>query len=394
METTGRPKIRILYGIEAAEGGALKHVVYLALHLDRRLFDITVMLSTRRTDKVYAEMDKLRAAGVTVIELDMERTITPKKDLAALLSLYAHLGRHAYDVVHAHSSKAGVLFRVAAWLRRVPAVLYTPHCFYFQGRSGIVRAGYATIEKLMALVTDALVVSTNEKNSALQYRVATPRKLVNINNAIDFREYRFGEKHAVRRELGIAEGVVVVGAIGRLVEQKGWLTYIYAAREIVRDFPDVVFLIAGDGALRAELTHTIRALGLAGKVFITPHCDEIGRIYSAIDIFVSPSLWEGLPYVLLEAMWFKKPIVATDLGYGNLIVDQENGYLVAAEDYLLMAARIEQLLRNQALINRMGESGYSRVNAHFSFPAFVRAHEKLYQRMLRGHGAEMQASPH
>jgi glycosyltransferase involved in cell wall biosynthesis len=375
-------KIRILYGLEAAEGGALKHVAYLALHLDKRLFDITVILSTRRDRRVCSEMDRLRAAGVTVIDMPMERQVKPGKDLAALLTLYKHLGRCRYDVVHAHSSKAGVLFRIAAWLRGIPTVVYTPHCFYFQGQSGIRQGMYLAIEQLMGFLTDRIVVSNNEKNSAIRFRVAPPRKLVNINNAIDFSEYEPAEKSKVRRELGIADDAVVVGAIGRLVEQKDWLTYIYAARETLQAYPNAVFLLSGEGALRAKLTQTIQELGLAQQMIITPHYEEISKIYSAIDIFVSTSLWEGLPYVLLEAMWFKKPVIATDLGYGTMITDQQNGYLVGVKDYCMIADKIKGLLADKALRLRMGEKGNCLVKDHFPFRKFLQQHEGLYRKAV------------
>ena len=114
------------------------------------------------------------------------------------------------------------------------------------------------------------------------------------------------------------------------------------------------------------------------KVIITGHLEEISDIYSIIDIFVSTSLWEGLPYVILEAMWFKKPIIASDLGYEGVVYNNENGILVKLGDHHILAKTIINLLKDKALIKEMGEKGHLLINTHFRFESFIKQHEQLY----------------
>jgi hypothetical protein len=125
-------KCRLLYGLEASDGGSLKHLVYLIYNLDKNLFDITVILSDRRSNRIYGVIEKLKKAGVKVIVVPMERRISLFRDTVSFITIYRHIAGNRYDIVHAHSSKAGALFGLAAWLNRVPCIIYTPHCFYSQ----------------------------------------------------------------------------------------------------------------------------------------------------------------------------------------------------------------------------------------------------------------------
>jgi glycosyltransferase involved in cell wall biosynthesis len=378
-------KCRILYGLEAADGGSLKHLLYLVLKLDKALFDITVMLSEKRSLRVYQAIDKMQQAGAKVIVMPMERSISPWKDLKAMLSIYRHLRAVRYDVVHAHSSKAGVLFRIASRLAGVKRIIYTPHCFYFQSKTGLVRYGFAAIERIMSVFTHHMVVSNGERKGALRYRIANAAKFSNINNAINFDEYDTipinalpAERQRLRGQLGIRDGNIVVGAVGRLTRQKDWETYIYAAAETLKNYPGAIFLIVGEGELMDTLKLLINRLGLTEKVIITGYREDIPQVFSIIDIYVSTSLWEGLPYVILEALWFKKPVIATDLDYGEIIQDNQNGYLVSCRDYRLIAGKIGHLIRDEQLGKDMGKNGYLLAQKCLSFKTFVRKHEELY----------------
>ena len=372
-------QLRVLFGLEAADGGALKHLSYLVSSLDPDSFSVTVILSAKRSEKVSPEIIKMQDAGAAVLLLSMERQINLWKDAKSFLLIFFHLMNHRYDIVHAHSSKAGFLFRLAAWINRVPTIIYTPHCFYFQAKTGIKRTFFVWLEKLMGKITHHIIVSNTEKIWAINYHIVTPLKLKSINNAIDFNEYPLPSNgESAKPFLGLKDDLLVVGAIGRLVEQKDWLTYIYAAKEILQHFSNVAFLLVGEGVLLNDLKKKIKQLELEDKIIITGHSSEVSKIYSAIDIFVSTSLWEGLPYVLLEAMWFKKPIVATNLGYHNIIYDNENGFLVEVKDYKILAEKIQALIKNKAMSIEMGERGHHLVKSSFSFNEFVKKHEVLY----------------
>lgn len=374
-----KQKIRILYGLEAASGGALKHLTYLVMHLDKTQFEISVIISPHRADTRKTDIDKLKQSGARVIEIAMERSFNLLKDGQAICKVIRHLGKNKYDIIHAHSSKAGFVCRIAAWLTSRAQVIYTPHCFYFSGQTGRKKWLYSRVEKLLGKITAYIIVSDNEKEEALQHRIVPSEKVININNAINFDEYSLKKsRDSIKSQWGIPEQSVVIGTVGRLTRQKDLETFIYTAGEVVKSYKNAVFLIVGDGELKEELSDLICKHQLENKVIITGYHDEVSDVFNIMDVFVSTSLWEGIPYVILEAMWFKKPVVASDLGYNGLVYDKENGFLVKAGQYKDFAEIIKALLKNEGLRIEIGNKGHMLVNKKFDFESFIRGHENFY----------------
>ncbi len=378
-------KIKILYGLEAAGGGALKHLTYLSTKLDRNTFDITVVLSSSREEDISLEMEKMKVAGTRVLIFSICRGINPVKDLGSLFKLVVLLARERFDIVHAHSSKAGALFRVAAWICSVPKIYYTPHCFYFQGKKGMKKLVFVLLERMLSKITSMVIVSEGEHEQCIRHKAVSIEKLVNINNAIDFDEYRQDKENAkMKTNLGIPANTFVVGAIGRLTQQKDWETYVFMAVEVLKTHPDVRFLIIGEGELYGEIRKLIYKLGLERKVMLTGHVREIHKLYGIIDVYVNTSLWEGLPYVFLEAMKYGKPIVATDTGNGAAIVNGENGFISPVKDYCSIAERVVLLINDRQMVLKMGEKGVNRLTVKYSFERFIKQHERLYLKGISG----------
>ncbi len=376
-------RIKILYGLEAAGGGALKHVVYLATRLKSEIFDITVILSDSRDEDIAEQIKKMKDAGAKVRLVSMSRNINPFRDFVVFFKLVSLIRKEKFDIVHAHSSKAGALFRLAAFACRVQRIYYTPHCFYFQGKTGFPKACFVLLEKLLGIVTTGIVVSENEQRAAIRNKVVISPKLMNINNAIDFDEYnQKRETKHTKTALGIRPGTFIVGSVGRLVPQKDWETYVYAANEVLKFYPETVFLIVGEGELHTKIQKLIFQLNLEHKVLITGYVKEIYRIYGIMDIFVNTSLWEGLPYVFLEAMQYRKPVVATDTGNETLVIDKENGFICGQKDYQNIAKKIISLIRDQEMAVLMGENGNRTVHDKYSFKVFIQQHEQLYENSL------------
>lgn len=373
-------KIKLLYGLEAAGGGALKHLVYLVTRLNKELFTITVVLSNSRCENISDEISKIESAGVNVIFLPMANNINLLKDCTTIFKLLSILKRQQFDIVHAHSSKAGALFRIAARLCKIPVIIYTPHCFYFQGKTWLKRKVFVLIERFLASTTSVVIVSENEQKEVLNNRVFKPFKVKNINNAIDFNEYQLSKEIDNTRDiLGIPKNAFIIGAIGRLVSQKDWETYIYAASEVLKKHTEVVFLVVGEGELKNEIQKLIFKLGLDNKVILTGYVNEIHKIYGIIDIFVNTSLWEGLPYVFLEAMRYNKPIIATNTGNEKVIMNEESGFVSAVKDYRSIAEKIIILIENKQMAVRMGTIGMEKLTQKYSFEIFIQKHEELYK---------------
>ncbi len=372
-------KIKILFGLEAVGGGAIKHLVYLASRLDKQKFDIKVILSRSRGEDISSELQKLKLSGVDFSFLSMQREINLFNDLKNILLIYHFIKNKKFDIVHAHSSKAGAIFRIAARVAKVPSIYYTPHCFYFKGKSGIVKKCFVLIERLLARITTGIIVSENERLDIIKNRVAKPAKIININNAIDFNEYNHNvENLNIKGKYGIKKDQFVIGAIGRLSKQKDWDTYLLAAKQVLKTHPKTVFLIVGSGELYDDIKMKIQNQNLIGKVILTNYVKQINEIYEIIDVFVNTSLWEGLPYVILEAMSYKKPIILTNTGNNKIVTHNENGFVTPKKDYKSIAAYIKHLMENKYLNSQMGELSFQKLNRNFSFELFIKHHESLY----------------
>lgn len=377
-------KIKILYGLEAAGGGALKHLVYLATRLSEKYFDITVILSNKRGENIDCEITKLINANIQVIIMPIKRQIH-LSDVKVLCKLVSVMGKGKYDIVHAHSSKAGGLFRIAALLTNISNIYYTPHCFYFQSKAGLTKKFFIFLEKILGFATTGIIVSESEQKALIKHKIINPNKVLNINNAIDFDEYQHStEIFEIKRKYGLTKESIVVGAIGRLTYQKDLETFIYAAFEVIKKIPETEFLIVGEGELYGEIKKLIFKLNLENKIFLTGYVQNVYEIYGIIDIYINTSLWEGLPYVFLEAMRYKKPIVATDTGNGSILVDKETGFITPVKDYKSIANQIIFLIENKALAKEMGQRGNTLLIEKYSFEKFIQEHERIYQKSTVG----------
>lgn len=376
-----KKKVKVLLGIEAAEGGSLKHVVYLAGHLSKSVFEVTVILS-KRSHNDEDKIIEMRRSGINVIEMPMVRKISPYQDMLSFIKVFTFLRKNKFEIVHAHSSKAGFLFRIAAFLTQVPVIVYTPHCFYFFGCSGFKRKWFEQIERALGWISDVIVVSSNEKHQCMRGKLFDDQKLVPINNAIKFEDYTFHNRDRILKSLGIKSNTLIIGTVGRLVKQKNLNVFIQVACGIANKFKHVQFVVAGAGDQYESLLQTVHELGLENRFIFTNHHPKIEEIFSVIDIFVSTSLWEGLPYVLLEAMWYKNAIVAYDVGYQGVIEDLKNGFVIKECNEHEMEKRIVHLLLNDELRKLVGARNHSDVVRKFSFSEFIRHHELLYLKLL------------
>lgn len=372
-------KINILYGLEAASGGALKHLTYLVTHLSKEKFDITVILSNLRKDIKEHEINQIKSTGVKLIFLPIKREIC-FSDLIILYKLFIYIRNNKFHIVHAHSSKAGVLFRIAGKLNQVPLILYTPHCFYFQSKQGLKKWFFITIERIIGKITDGIIVSDNELIQLKENRIVPLTKSNNINNAIDFNECKQNLLEEKTKDLfKIPSNSKVVTAIGRLTKQKDWTTFIYAANEVLKVYPDVFFLIVGEGELYYDLKKLVLELKIQSRIILTGYVADVYKIFGITDIYVNTSLWEGLPYVLLEAMHYKKPIITTNPdGERGIIIDTVTGLTSPVKDYKTIAQKILLLLKDRILAENLANNINAILPKKYSFEYFIREHENLY----------------
>jgi glycosyltransferase involved in cell wall biosynthesis len=310
--------------------------------------------------------------------------INPWLNLKALLGLFAVMKRGKFDVVHTHSSVAGVVGRSAAFIARVPVIVHHVHGWGIQeNMSTTVRMLYLILERICALFTDRLIaVSAPTIQKGLDYRICKQEKFALIYNGINLEKFRQQvDRQKVFSDLGLNPECKIVGMIARLDQQKNPLDFIRAASVVVKKYPKVQFLIAGDGSLRSECESLIDELELRSTFFLLGYRDDISRIMPILTLTVLSSLWEGLPVVFQEAMSAGKPTVANDVdGARDVIIDGETGYLVTPHRPEEMAERILYLLNNDALCHEMGLTA-QRYSERFSGTQMVENIASLYQEL-------------
>lgn len=366
-------KIKILYALESAGGGTLKHVYYLSTCLDPELFEITVVLPCSNYEKeTKATISQMYLKGIRIKIIPMSKSIM-LKDAYSMCRIYCYLKKHSFDIVHTHSSKAGFLFRLSAWLADIPVILYTPHCFYFTARTGWLRTFYGFSERILARITHGIILSRTE-NNALQEQIIKPlQEVAIIDNVIDPQEYRQYARLTVRHQFHVPDHHTVVVGVGRLVKQKNWELFIDTARHILSRHLDYTFIIAGEGPHCSTLTKMIEHYQLAPYIRLVGYISDISCIYSVADLFVSTSRWEGLPYTYLEACYFNLPmVIARTQGIEEFCRLTSYAHLVEP-----IAERLSQMIED---ISKSPKFSYT-----YPFPSvfdFVRKHEDLYLRLL------------
>lgn len=376
--------IRIAQVLEATTGGMRRHLRLLTQHLDRTRFALEAVVSTRRDPRFLEDVEWMRAQGLPVHILPMVREIRPVADLRALLQLWRLLRRGRYDIVHTHSAKAGFLGRLAAHWAGVPVVLYTPHAFPFMMASG--RGFYAWLERLVAPYTTRFIaVSEGERAAGLAAGVGRPEQYVVIENGIDLAALRAGPRTDRRLQWGLSAEEVVIGTAGRLVGQKGFCYLIAAVPRVLAAVPQAHFVIVGAGELEERLRRQAQQAGVAHRVHLVGWQEDIFSCYEAFDLFVLPSLWEGCPYTLLEAMGCGRAVVATRVaGCSDIVREGETGLLVPPAQPEALAEALIALAQDPSRRQEMGQRGREVIERRYSLERFITEMETLYETLYRG----------
>ncbi len=387
MAERGRVKVALV--LEATQGGTRRHVIDLLYGLDPARFDLLPVVSPRSDGEFQPDLERMWTEGRRVEVIPMRRQPAPLRDLLALWRLWRLFRRERPDVVHAHGSKGGLLGRLAARLAGVPRIYHTPHVYPFQwARGGLSRLVFLATERLLwRLSSKVVAVGQGQAEVALELRVAAPGRLTVIPNGVDAARFEAlaapANRARVRGELGLADGDLAVGMVARLSPQKGCGHFLRAARLVAAKHPEARFLLIGAGPLLPYLHALAQDLGIRERVIFLGHRPDADRLYAALDLFVLSSLWEGLPYVLLEAGASGLPVVASRIpGCVELVEDGATGYLVELRNEEEIAARISELLADPGKRAAMGAAGRERVREGFRLDRFLELHAELYEGKL------------
>ena len=381
--------LRILL-VTKSTGGVAEYVRQLVKGFDRNEFHITVACLSENSPEFAAELAQI--PNVKSFSLSMNRyKVDPFSDAQVLFALASHLRREHYDLVHAHASKPGFLVRLAA-IGTNPPVLYSPHCFAFHAGAGRMAATVvAALERLAAryLTTRIVVVADGERELARQYGIGSDELFVTVYTGIDPRPYSLPvDKATLKASLNVPANAKLVGAVGRLNAQKSPLDFVRAAGIIHKQLPDVHFAWAGSGPLEDSARQLGAELGLNGVLHFAGYRMDVPDLLQCMDCFVLPSLWEGFPIVLLEAMAAGAPIVATNIpGNDEAIRSGVDGWLVPERNPEALAQSALDLLTNPQRADAFRNSSMQRVEQKFSRQAMLENLASVYRQVALEHQA-------
>jgi glycosyltransferase involved in cell wall biosynthesis len=325
---------------------------------------------------------EFRDEGIPVHEWDASR-----RNPVTFARLVLFMLRKRYDVAHTHLfDRQG---RLAAFLARIPVIMTTYHLVTdWDGTGRFSDWLKITIDRLTARLNDKIiVVSEDVRKMAIEKGRLPEDRIVLVRNGIDVESYRdTGGEEELREELGL-NGKRVVLAVGRLFEQKGHIYLIKAARILKEEFPDLVVVIVGEGPLKASLASEIRESKLEDNVILSGPRRDIQELLAMSEMFVMPSLYEGLPIALLEAMASGKPIVATDVdGIRGVIEKGISGLLVPPQEESQLAKAISILLTDKQLATSLATSSRERAEREFDIRLHVKKIEGIYMEIAADKG--------
>ncbi len=380
MEKKMRQRTTLMHLISCfAIGGAEKLVIDLAASIDKKKFDVILcgmdMIKNSVDEAFYAD---LRKQGVKILML---RKPPHRRRIETVLKLRQHLKDNHVSILHTHCQSPDFYGKISAFLARTPLVFSTIHNV----------AGYHAVHEsiLHKLTTRYIAISETVKRYGVSDLKIPSEKIEVIYNAIDTRKFSplAVDRYSKLKELGVPAGRKIVCTVGSCEERKGHHYLIEAAEQVVRKMADVHFLIVGDTAADPEFAGRMRemvgAKKLQDRISFADTRTDIAEILSITDIFVLPSLYEGLSIALLEAMASGLPVIATSVGSNPEVVENGiNGFIVPPRDATLLAWKIEDLLADPQNAADMGSRGRTMVRESFGIDRLVQEHEELYLRNL------------
>jgi glycosyltransferase involved in cell wall biosynthesis len=364
-------------------GGVEEHVRQIATGLAERDARVTVIVPEEEALDPLARA--ALAAGASVVRLTLSRGMLRPAGLKRLRRLIQVLRQRRTEVMHLHlvGFGGGRWTLIGAILARVPAIVCTIHVAPTEPQTWKTRLGRAL---LTPFVDRYIAVSQASKNRLVEYLGMPPDRLVAVSNAVELQRFATPVepgRSAVREQWGIPPDAPVLGVLARLAPQKG-LTYLVSALPaILAQYPDTYVLVVGEGYLRPDLEAQAQELGVESRLLLVGYHANVVDYLRASDMFVLPSLFEGMPLSILEAMGAGLPVIATAVdGTPEVVIDGETGLLVPPADPEALAQAVNRLLDDRQLAARMGQAGRARADS-FSESALLDRVGEVY-RQARG----------
>lgn len=368
-------KLKIMHIAQAA-GGVDRYLRTLLKYLDNEKFDNILVCSDDFDEDNYKDLVS------DLKKVHMKREIG-WWDMKSVMMVRKIIKECNPDIVYTHSSKAGIIGRVAdIGVKNI--CIYNPHGWAFNMNCSIMKKTlYILIERMASFFCDKIVcISNSEYNSAIKNRICNVGKIKVIYNGIDLEN-----KTCLcinKTDIGIAKSKKVIGFVGRLSEQKAPDIFVKMALEIKKIYNNVFFLMVGDGELKDEIVKQIDDYNLKSDFLITGWVDDPEKYMSIMDVGVLLSRWEGFGLVLPEYMKEGVPIVATRVdAIPDIIENEINGYLVEKNDYKMASKKVVNLMEDNNVKKRIIENGYMCIKNKFNSDRMAQEHEELFMTLKK-----------
>ncbi|MDV7751305.1 glycosyltransferase [Enterococcus casseliflavus] len=322
-------KKKVVLISESMGGGLRKHILQLVEFLNKEKYDIYLIHGTNNVDEVFLEEKKKLSDFVSFIECSsFTRNVNLNRDIRTFIHLHKEIKRINPEIVHCHSSKAGVLGRFAAKVNKTNKIFYTPHAFSFLSSefTSLKRMVFILIERLFGYIATDIIfcVSKSEYKEAIKENIAPDRKIKVIYNGLP--EIKEKVNFDIRRNLQIDEKSVLIGNNARLNDQKNPFLFLEIAKCVISENNNFHFIWIGDGPLKEDIEKKISELNLESNVHLLGNRTDSELIVAQYDVFLSTSNFEGLPYAVIESLRAGVPVLSTKIVGMDELINKETGY--------------------------------------------------------------------
>jgi glycosyltransferase involved in cell wall biosynthesis len=374
-----RARVKVLHVITKFYDGAGGNTLLSALGLDPERYELWIAGGLGGP-----LWERAERRGITTVKLPrLLEVVSPVDDVMVLLALVRLIRRERFSVVHTHSTKAGFVGRLAAWLCRTPVIVHTIHGFPSHDfMSGRRRQAYLTLERLVRPLTHAfLAVAPSVAREAVEKRLAPPHAITVVPSAVELDSIPDGPDPETRRDLGVPDDAPLVGTVGRVDFQKAPLDFVRMAARVAAAHPRTHFVMVGEGKLIEEARAEARRLGV--RLTFTGFRSDAVRVAACFDVYVVASLYEGLGRALTEALASGRPVVATAVnGVPDIIAPGSTGLLAPPADPEALARNVVWLIEHPDEARRMGEAARARASVIFRPAIMCELIEQTYLRLL------------
>ncbi len=363
-------RIKILYLVNSSEiGGAEKSLLLLIDNIDRTKFKISVICL--RGTGVFPEELKIRNIPTFIFNI--------KKKPFSIFNVYITIKRIKPDIIQSFLFISNIIGRILGKLAGVKIIISSQRSI-----DKWRRWYHWKIDRLTSKFTTIIISNSfSGKKVLIEKGKINPEKIIVIPNGVKSNQKR---NPYLKKEMGFDMEETVIGTVGNLREVKDHRTFIKVASEISRKFQNIRFLIAGKGPLERELKEFAELLGIRKKIVFIGFIKEIEKIYSAIDIFILTSFWEGCPLSVLEAMSFGIPVVSFSVGDVPYIIQNgRDGFVVKDRDFTELIEKIELLVKNKTLRNKIGKNAKEKIIREFTVEKMVKRYMNVYINLLKQH---------